>query len=152
MKAVTLNIVFWISVLSSFAQTDVNKESVLKNSVNLNVGTFFIVYGVTFAANYERVLSITKNGHIIGTGVSIEGLVTLDAYPIYVKLFGLFGKKNKKLELALGVGTMLGNPDFRSLTISPLIGYRKHSLKNGSYFRTGIGLTEGIYIGGGFRF
>ena len=152
MKAVTLNIVLLMSVLSGFAQTDEYKERILKNSVNLNVGTFFFVYGFTAAFNYERVMTITKNGHMIGTGLGIAGIFTIDAYPIYVKFFGLFGKKNKKLEVSLGFGTMLGNPDFRSPVFSPLIGYRYYYPDKRLYFRTGIGLTEGIYLGFGTRF
>ena len=62
----------------------------------------------------------------------------------------LRGRSNNKFEFGYGL-TLFEPTNDQHLYVNFRLGYRRLSFNNNSFFRTGLSLAEGLYIGWGFN-
>ena len=62
----------------------------------------------------------------------------------------LKGSNNHKFEFGYGL-TVFDPVNHQDLFLNFRLGYRKMSANNYSFFRTGLSLAEGLYVGWGFQ-
>jgi len=123
-----------------------SNAQVLSDRSNISVSTGFYI-GVNANVNYEY--RITDNSFIsAGYGViaSLDILPHLDLTHVFLK-----GNGNNFFEYGYGifVTTPFNSPE---LYANIRLGYRKSNDYNSRFFRTGISVAEGLYIGFGRSF
>lgn len=129
-----------------------------KNAILVNPGYFFIV--ISLNGYYERHLISTNNlkHHFsLKMGYSITGYESIDELQIVsVQATYLTGANRNHFELSAGAGVDISHENF--FTTKPKIipafniGYRYQIPTKRFFFRTGIGMSDWIYVGAGFRF
>lgn len=123
-----------------------SEAQIINDRSNISVsGGFYL--GVNTNINYEY--RITDNSFIsIGYGV----IASFDVLP-HLDLTHVFLKGNESHFFEYGYGLFASTPfHYPELYANVRLGYRKYNMYNSSFFRTGISLTEGLYLGFGRSF
>jgi len=166
-----LFILFTLYSITSYSQSEKN-ISHSKNAIHFSVGSALIANALHFS--YDRLLGTTDTGffkaYYASARVGVNGTIGFFG-PSSTQIItsagftGLTGKGNKHFEFGLGVAVVfskdniddedlefVNNNGFETFILpSVSIGYRKQA-KNGLVFRTGVGITEWVYIGYGYSF
>ena len=126
----------------------------MKNSVSLTAG--WVGEGVSASINYERLLSkkITRNLFLLRADLGGVLLPSFEnAVVVGPRIVFLRGKTEAKLDLTLGLHLLYvyNNNEMLPLPVGS-IGYRYHAKNEKFTFKIGVGLPDGLYLGGGIRF
>ena len=123
-----------------------SNAQVLSDRSNLSVSAGLTI-GVCATINYEY--RITDKS-FISTGYGV--IASFDVLP-HLDLTHVFLKGNGNHFFEYGYGLFVTTPfDYPELYANIRLGYRKSSYNNSQFFRTGISLAEGIYLGLGRSF
>ncbi|MFC2090611.1 hypothetical protein ACFLT1_07505 [Bacteroidota bacterium] len=155
------------SSTSAYSQENLSGNNTQKkNAINGTVG--YWVLGGTANAGYARLVGENNDkffkSYWLGADVGVGVLWTSTWRYINMGLTALSGSNNNHFELSVGLTTSVdtysyenrepGNPVNYWLSLRPSgsLGYRFQKPDGSFYFRTGIGVPDGLFVGIGFRF
>ena len=131
----------------SVAQTNAQSTE-QSSSLSASVGL-----SIVLNANINYAHQITERSYIsLGAG-KIGGIFGGSGSHIDLTHFFLRGNNNHYFEFGYGVIAFFVRSDDPEIVPNIRLGYRKIGKHgNGMFFRTGISISEGLYIGKGFSF
>ena len=162
MKKLIISIIFMLSALIAFSQTDSvdNKFTHKKNTIQFHVGSILFISNVgvyyerTFASNefIHGVLRLGLQGHY-HLGIFTDGQYGF-AVPLEIGM--KIGRNQNFFDVFGGVGPYSLKETYSSdVDILPMvfteIAYRRQNY-NGSIFRLGLSIPKGIFISFGGAF
>ena len=118
-----------------------------RSNISISAG---LTVGLNANINYEyRITESSEMSSYIalgaGTIASYSTIPHIDLSHVFLR-----GSNNNKFEFGYGL-TLFDPIDHSALFVNFRLGYRKLSQYNNSFFRTGLSLVEGLYLGLGFN-
>ena len=118
-----------------------------RSNISISAG---LTVGLNANINYEyRITESSEMSSYIalgaGTIASYSTIPHIDLSHVFLR-----GRNNNKFEFGYGL-TLFDPIDHPALFVNFRLGYRKLSQYNNSFFRTGLSLVEGLYLGFGFN-
>ncbi len=140
-KFYTVLVVFVVSVFSINNATAQNLQR--KSSVNASLGL-----SIVFNANLNYEYNLKNNSNL---SLGLGSIAAMGATITHIDLthFFLSGKNTNYLEYGYGIMYLKEGSD-SSLIPNFRLGYR--SVRSKNYFRLGVSISEGLYIGKGLYF
>tara|TARA_B100000795_G_scaffold3879_1_gene2669 strand:- start:16481 stop:16918 length:438 start_codon:yes stop_codon:yes gene_type:complete len=139
-------LIFLVYLILASTSTSIAQSLSGKFNINMTVGLHLI-----FNANINCEFQITNNSYIaLGYG-EIAGIFGDQIPHIDITHIFLKGKNNHYMEFGYGL-TAVGTIDQSELLPNFRLGYRKINDFNSRFFRTGISMAEGLYLGFGLAF
>jgi len=119
-----------------------------RSNISISAG---LTIGLNANINYEYRItesSVMSSYIALGAGTiaSYSTIPHIDLSHVFLR-----GRNNNKFEFGYGL-TLLDPIVHQDLYVNFRVGYRKLSQYNNSFFRTGLSLVEGLYIGFGRSF
>jgi len=135
--------IFLVSISLASTNTSIAQSLSGKFNVNISIGLHLI-----FNANINCEYLLTNNSYIaLGygeiAGIFGDQIPHFDITHVFLK-----GRNNHYFEFGYGL-TAMGTIDQSELLPNFRLGYRKINELNSRFFRTGISMAEGLYVGFG---